>query len=61
MHECLVRLGRTREARMLELPLRQAQAVADVEVGSSCYCRTEVRGVRGEVCEDEYEYDTCEV
>ena len=39
MHECLVRLGRLREARMLELPLKQAQAIADIDVTSSCYCR----------------------
>jgi tetratricopeptide (TPR) repeat protein len=39
MHECLIRLGRLREARMLELPLKQAQAIADIDVVSSCYCR----------------------
>lgn len=41
LHECLIRLGRLREARMLELPLKQAEAVADIDVTSSCYCRTE--------------------
>lgn len=39
--ECLTRLGRVGEARMLEGPLRLARAVADVGVVSSCYCRTE--------------------
>jgi tetratricopeptide (TPR) repeat protein len=39
MHECLVRLGRLREARMLELPLKQAEAIADIDIVSSCYCR----------------------
>lgn len=43
MHECLTRLGRSREARMLELPLKQAQAIADIDVTSSCYCRTETQ------------------
>lgn len=38
-HECLTRLGRTDEARMLELPLKLAVNLADVEVRSSCYCR----------------------
>jgi hypothetical protein len=28
-----------REARMLELPLKQAEAIADIDVVSSCYCR----------------------
>jgi hypothetical protein len=41
MHECLTRLGRVKEARMLELPLKQAQAVADIDVVSSCYCKTD--------------------
>ncbi|GAB7323556.1 hypothetical protein MBLNU13_g07059t1 [Cladosporium sp. NU13] len=41
MHECLTRLGRLKEARMLELPLKQAQAVADIDVVSSCYCKTD--------------------
>lgn len=41
LHECLVRLGRVREARMLELPLKQAEAIADIDVTSSCYCRTD--------------------
>ncbi len=38
-HECLTRLGRHAEARMLEQPLSMAAHVADVKVTSSCYCR----------------------
>jgi tetratricopeptide (TPR) repeat protein len=38
-HECLIRLGRVSEARMLQQPLRLALALADVEITSSCYCR----------------------
>ncbi|KAJ5893533.1 hypothetical protein N7495_005224 [Penicillium taxi] len=38
-HECLVRLGRTAEARYIEPQLRIAIAVADVPVKSSCLCR----------------------
>ncbi|KAF2645432.1 TPR-like protein [Massarina eburnea CBS 473.64] len=39
-HECLLKLGRTDEAKMIQLQLRIAQAVADVDVKASCYCRT---------------------
>lgn len=38
-HECLVRLGRNDEARMIEPQLAIAVAVADVPVTSSCFCR----------------------
>ena len=38
-HECLTRLGRHAEARLLEGPLRLASALADVPVESSCFCR----------------------
>jgi hypothetical protein len=38
-HECLVKLGRTAEARILEPQLRMAVAVADVPIRSSCFCR----------------------
>ncbi|KAJ5098445.1 hypothetical protein N7532_005446 [Penicillium argentinense] len=40
-HECLVRLGRTAEARVIEPQLKIAVAVADVPVQSSCFCRTD--------------------
>lgn len=39
-HECLGKLGRAEEAKIIEQQLRIAQAVADVDVKSSCYCRT---------------------
>ncbi|KAJ5209297.1 hypothetical protein N7449_003676 [Penicillium cf. viridicatum] len=38
-HECLVRLGRTDEAAMIEQPAKLALAVADVPIKSSCFCR----------------------
>jgi tetratricopeptide (TPR) repeat protein len=40
-HECLVRLGRMDEARVIEPQLKVAVAVADVPVKSSCFCRTD--------------------
>ncbi|ROT36372.1 TPR domain protein [Sodiomyces alkalinus F11] len=42
-HECLVRLGRVREARLLEPQLTVALAVADVPIKASCYCRLSVQ------------------
>ncbi|KAK4685248.1 hypothetical protein P7C73_g4908, partial [Tremellales sp. Uapishka_1] len=41
-HECLVRLGRVDEAKIIKPQLRLALAVADVKVQSSCFCRLEV-------------------
>ncbi|KAH6605285.1 tpr domain [Trichoderma cornu-damae] len=38
-HECLVKLGRTEEAKEVEGPLKKAMAVADVPITSSCFCR----------------------
>jgi tetratricopeptide (TPR) repeat protein len=38
-HECLQKLGRTKEANIIQQQLKLAQAVADVDVNSSCYCR----------------------
>jgi tetratricopeptide (TPR) repeat protein len=40
-HECLTRLGRTAEARLLKPQLNFAVAMADVPIKSSCFCRTE--------------------
>jgi tetratricopeptide (TPR) repeat protein len=40
-HECLTRLGRTDEAAELRPQLDRALAGADVEISSSCFCRTE--------------------
>jgi tetratricopeptide (TPR) repeat protein len=37
--ECCRRLGRTEEAEAIELQLEQAQAVADVTINASCFCR----------------------
>ncbi|KAF7562267.1 hypothetical protein G7046_g1866 [Stylonectria norvegica] len=38
-HECLVRLKRKREARIIERQLVLALAEADIEIVSSCFCR----------------------
>ncbi|KAE8385590.1 hypothetical protein BDV23DRAFT_16250 [Aspergillus alliaceus] len=38
-HECLIKLGRTAEARIIQQQLKLAAATADVRVQSSCYCR----------------------
>ncbi|MYT75482.1 MULTISPECIES: hypothetical protein [unclassified Streptomyces] len=39
-HECLVRLGREGEARIVAQQLTLATALADVPVDASCFCRT---------------------
>jgi tetratricopeptide (TPR) repeat protein len=39
-HECLTLLGRTAEAKMLELPLKLATCLAYITIQSSCFCRT---------------------
>ncbi|MEU6374942.1 hypothetical protein [Streptomyces sp. NPDC046909] len=39
-HECLVRLGRTGEARIVAQQLKIAVALADVPIEASCFCRT---------------------
>ncbi|MEU6227721.1 hypothetical protein [Streptomyces sp. NPDC047042] len=41
-HECLVRLGRAGEARIVAQQLKLALAVADVPVEASCFCRLDV-------------------
>ncbi|CAL5870921.1 uncharacterized protein PFLUO_LOCUS5163 [Penicillium psychrofluorescens] len=40
-HECLLRLERTAEARVIEPQLKVALAIADVPVQSSCFCRND--------------------
>ncbi|KAK0612630.1 hypothetical protein B0T17DRAFT_544168 [Bombardia bombarda] len=42
-HECLVRLGREDEARIVWPQLQLAVAIADVPVRSSCFCRVGVK------------------
>ncbi|KAK3331521.1 hypothetical protein B0H66DRAFT_98942 [Apodospora peruviana] len=39
-HECLLKLGREAEARIVQPQLELALAVADVPIRSSCFCRT---------------------
>lgn len=41
-HECLVRLGRVGEARIVAQQLKMAVAVADVPIEASCFCRLDV-------------------
>ena len=38
-HECLERLGRFAEANIIKQQLKLAEAEADVEITSSCFCR----------------------
>jgi tetratricopeptide (TPR) repeat protein len=38
-HECLTKLGRTAEARIIAPQLKLALAVADVPINASCFCR----------------------
>jgi tetratricopeptide (TPR) repeat protein len=42
-HECLTRLGRGEEAAALKPELDRALAAADIEIASSCFCRTQAR------------------
>ncbi|KAL2148257.1 hypothetical protein VTH82DRAFT_2405 [Thermothelomyces myriococcoides] len=39
LHECLLRLGRESEARMVRPQLQLALAAADVPIKASCFCR----------------------
>ncbi|WP_405825326.1 hypothetical protein OG241_48230 [Streptomyces sp. NBC_01390] len=41
-HECLVRLGRDGEARIVAQQLKIALALADVPIEASCFCRLDV-------------------
>jgi tetratricopeptide (TPR) repeat protein len=43
-HECLLKLGRTEEAKIIQQQLRIAEAIADVTVNASCYCRGSCQG-----------------
>ncbi|AZP15531.1 hypothetical protein EJC51_05115 [Streptomyces aquilus] len=47
-HECLVRLGKTGEARIVAQQLKLAVALADVPIEASCFCRLDV--VSGDGC-----------
>jgi tetratricopeptide (TPR) repeat protein len=39
LHECLVKLGREAEAKILHPQLKLALGFADIEITSSCFCR----------------------
>ncbi|MFD5295135.1 tetratricopeptide repeat protein [Streptomyces mutabilis] len=55
LHECLVRLGREAEARIVAQQLGLATALADVPVDASCFCRlgTVEAGATGGCCATE--------
>jgi hypothetical protein len=44
-HECLIRMGRTEDAAVIEPALRLAMAVADVPIRASCFCRRDPKEV----------------
>ncbi|MFD7455920.1 MULTISPECIES: hypothetical protein [unclassified Streptomyces] len=46
-HECLLRLGKTAEARLVAHQLKLATALADVPVESSCFCRMDTAAPAG--------------
>ncbi|KAE8140702.1 hypothetical protein BDV38DRAFT_289816 [Aspergillus pseudotamarii] len=48
-HECLVRLGRKAEARIIKQQLDVALSVADIQIKSSCFCRLGIPGKKEEV------------
>jgi len=48
-HECLMRLGRTAEARIIKQQLTIASAAADVPIKSSCFCRLNTMKENGEM------------
>ncbi|WP_425839480.1 tetratricopeptide repeat protein [Streptomyces fractus] len=49
-HECLLRLGRDAEARIIAPQLTTALAVADVPIRSSCYCRLDTPEPEADDC-----------
>ncbi|MGY0055566.1 hypothetical protein ACWY4P_03215 [Streptomyces sp. LZ34] len=46
-HECLVRLGKAAEARIVAQQLTIAAALADVPITKSCFCRLDSATIRG--------------
>ncbi|WP_345628932.1 tetratricopeptide repeat protein [Streptomyces thinghirensis] len=48
LHECLVRLGKEGEARIVAQQLKLATALADVPVEASCYCRLDTASATGD-------------
>ncbi|MFD7710663.1 hypothetical protein ACFV6E_02940 [Streptomyces sp. NPDC059785] len=51
-HECLVRLGKEGEARIVAQQLKIAAALADVRIEASCFCRLETGAVPEAGCCD---------
>jgi tetratricopeptide (TPR) repeat protein len=47
-YECLIKLGRMAEAKIVEPQLRLAKAIADVPVKSSCFCRLNIHEIEGD-------------
>ena len=50
LYECLVRSGKTEEARCIEIPRDIAMASADVPITTSCYCRLSAVGNSSSCC-----------
>ncbi|KAL2803022.1 hypothetical protein BJX63DRAFT_440448 [Aspergillus granulosus] len=53
-HECLLRLGRKPEARIIKQALDLAQQVADIPIKTSCFCRL------GVLCQKPQDNSCCE-
>jgi tetratricopeptide (TPR) repeat protein len=49
-HECLVRLGKIAEARIIAQQLKIAVALADVPITSSCFCRLDTAAATDGCC-----------
>ncbi|KAI5457094.1 TPR domain protein [Mariannaea sp. PMI_226] len=49
-HECAVRLGLDREARIIGQQLKTAMAFVDVPIESSCYCRRDTKDADASCC-----------
>lgn len=58
-HECLVRLGRTDEAAVIEPAAKLALAVADVPTKASCFCRLETLQVPSIIDKSTSKGDCC--
>ncbi|SFG47860.1 hypothetical protein [Streptomyces mirabilis] len=52
-HECLVRRGKTGEARIIAQQLTMATALADVPIEASCFCRLDTAGPTSLCCSEQ--------
>ncbi|MEV0598789.1 hypothetical protein AB0I82_05705 [Streptomyces sp. NPDC050315] len=51
-HECLLRLGKTGEARIVAQQLTVATALADVPIEASCFCRLDTTNAKSNCCSE---------